>query len=116
MVHEVSRMPRVMLFVSIAALLMSGCVSMGKSECLHGGWQIIGYEDCARGYPGSRIGLHRKACAQRGRNPRHDRLDFDDMGRPLKSPIRSLPVFPLLVHAVECYFKDQSPDLARLEI
>jgi transposase len=29
---------------------------------------------------------------------------------------RSLPVFPLLVHAIECYFKDQSPDLAWLEI
>jgi hypothetical protein len=69
MVHEVSRMPRAMLFVAIAALLISGCASMGKDECLHADWQIIGYEDGARGYPGTRIGVHRKACAQHGVTP-----------------------------------------------
>jgi hypothetical protein len=69
MVHEVSRMSRAILFVSITALLISGCASMGKDECLHADWQIIGYEDGARGYAGTRIGVHRKACAKHGIAP-----------------------------------------------
>jgi hypothetical protein len=69
MVHEVPRLPRAILFVSITALLISGCASMGKDECLQADWQIIGYEDGARGYPGTRIGVHRKACAQYGVTP-----------------------------------------------
>jgi hypothetical protein len=69
MVHEVSRMSRAILFVSITALLISGCASMGKDECLHADWQIIGYEDGARGYAGTRIGVHRKACAKHGVAP-----------------------------------------------
>jgi hypothetical protein len=69
MVHEVSLMSRAILFVSITALLISGCASMGKDECLHADWQIIGYEDGARGYAGTRIGVHRKACAKHGVAP-----------------------------------------------
>ncbi|MEJ2155282.1 MAG: DUF2799 domain-containing protein [Desulfobacteraceae bacterium] len=42
---------------------------MGKDECLHADWQTIGYEDGARGYPGTRIGEHRKACAKHGIAP-----------------------------------------------
>jgi hypothetical protein len=69
MVHEVPRLPRTILFVAIAALLISGCASMGKDECLQADWQIIGYEDGARGYPGTRISVHRKACAKHGVAP-----------------------------------------------
>lgn len=45
-------------------LLISGCATMGKNECLNAQWQNIGYEDGAKGYGGQRIGEHRKACAK----------------------------------------------------
>ena len=60
---------RLLPFVLIAALLISGCASMGKDECLHADWQTIGLEDGSRGYPGNRIGVHRKACAKHGVTP-----------------------------------------------
>ncbi len=59
-----------MPFLLIAVLLLAaGCASMGKNECLHADWQTIGYEDGSRGYPGTRIGEHRKACAEHGVTP-----------------------------------------------
>ena len=45
---------------------------MDQNECIHADWRGIGYEDGARGYPTSRIGAHRKACAKYGITP-----DFD---------------------------------------
>jgi len=56
-------------FLLIAGLLITGCASMGKDECLQADWQTIGYEDGSRGYPGNRIGVHRKACAKHGVAP-----------------------------------------------
>ena len=56
-------------FLLIAVLLMAGCASMGKDECLQADWRTIGYEDGSRGYPGNRIGVHRKACAKHGVTP-----------------------------------------------
>jgi hypothetical protein len=35
-------------------------------------WRTVGYEDGAAGYPGSRIGVHRRACGEHGVTP-----DFD---------------------------------------
>lgn len=55
--------------VLIVATMISGCASMGKDECLYADWQTIGYEDGSRGYHGSRIGDHRKACAKHGVTP-----------------------------------------------
>lgn len=69
MALEMFSIPRAILFASITALLISGCASMGKDECLQADWQTIGYEDGARGYPGTRIGVHRKACAKHGVAP-----------------------------------------------
>ena len=61
--------PRRIPFLMIALFLISGCASMGKDECLQADWQTIGYEDGSRGYPGNRIGVHRKACAKHGVAP-----------------------------------------------
>ena len=69
MLYQGPSFPRLILFVLFAALLISGCATMGKDECLHADWQTIGYEDGARGYPGTRIGKHRKACAEHGVAP-----------------------------------------------
>ena len=54
----------------LAALaLLQGCATLNKSECLSADWRTIGLEDGARGYPVSRIGDHREACAEHGVRP-----------------------------------------------
>jgi len=57
------------LLLIIAALVLSGCASMNKNECLNADWRIIGMEDGARGEPPARIGKHREACAKHGVTP-----------------------------------------------
>ena len=48
----------------LLSLLVSGCATMGKKECLNAQWQNVGYEDGAKGYNASRIGTYRKSCAE----------------------------------------------------
>jgi len=50
-------------------LFVSGCATMSKNECLNAQWQNVGYEDGAKGYNGSRIGIYRKACAEYNVSP-----------------------------------------------
>lgn len=45
-------------------LLISGCASLSKQECLTADWKLIGFEDGSQGKPESTIGDHRKACAK----------------------------------------------------
>lgn len=52
------------LLVGTVGLVLFGCASMNKSECLVSDWQMIGYEDGARGYGTDRLSRHRKACAK----------------------------------------------------
>ena len=58
----------VFIFTS-SCLVLSGCATLGKDECLYADWRTIGYEDGARGFPASRIGNHREACAKHGIAP-----------------------------------------------
>ncbi len=51
------------------ALILSGCASLSAEECLAADWYTIGVEDGARGQPVSRVGAHRKACAEVGVQP-----------------------------------------------
>ena len=60
------------LWMAAVTLMVGGCATLDKDECLNADWQSIGYEDGARGYKASRIGNHRKACAKHGIAP-----DFD---------------------------------------
>ena len=53
----------------MAALAISGCASMNRSECVAVDWKTIGYEDGAAGRAGGRISEHRKACAKYGVSP-----------------------------------------------
>lgn len=57
---------------AVLLLLLSGCATLNKEECFSADWQMIGYEDGARGHKISRIGLHRQACSKHGVSP-----DFD---------------------------------------
>jgi hypothetical protein len=58
-----------MLSSTVAALILFGCATLDKDECINADWQAIGFEDGARGYKTSRIGSHRKACAKHGVTP-----------------------------------------------
>lgn len=55
--------------VSLAAVLATGCASMSKEECRYVDWRTVGYEDGAAGRPASRLGDHRRACADHGVTP-----------------------------------------------
>jgi ribosome modulation factor len=59
---------RLFLLLSIG-LAGSGCATLDKDECVTAEWETIGYEDGNRGYPASRIGKHRSACAKHGVTP-----------------------------------------------
>ena len=48
----------------LSALLLSGCASMSKDQCLHADWYAVGVEDGAKGRPLERLGEHRRACAE----------------------------------------------------
>lgn len=56
-------------YVCIAALLLAGCSTMSRKECLNVDWRTLGYEDGANGYAADRIGQHRRACADYGVRP-----------------------------------------------
>lgn len=59
----------------MAAVLVSSCATLNKSECREADWQTIGLEDGAKGHPLTYIGKHRKACAEHGVTP-----DLDQYG------------------------------------
>lgn len=62
-------MQRPFFFLLIIALILSGCATLNKEECLTADWYQIGYEDGARGYADTRISDHREACAKHGITP-----------------------------------------------
>ncbi len=54
-------------------LLVSGCASLKKGECLEGDWGGIGFRDGAAGYDSaSRLTRHSKACGKHGVTPDHE--------------------------------------------
>ncbi len=58
---------RIMALASIS--LVASCATLNKDECLSANWEVIGYEDGTKGYAATRIGDHRKACAEHGVTP-----------------------------------------------
>lgn len=59
---------KLIVFLAIG-LIISGCATLDKNECQTANWETIGYEDGTHGYPASRIGKHRSACAKHGIAP-----------------------------------------------
>jgi hypothetical protein len=75
------RMSRIGIVFIATMLVLSGCATLSEDECLTADWYQIGYEDGARGYPDTRIGSHREACAKHGVAPRfRDYQDGHDEG------------------------------------
>jgi len=64
-----------MRFIPIAfiCVLVAGCASMNKNECLSANWYAIGLEDGSRGQPLERLGTHRRACAEHAVTPDAER-------------------------------------------
>ena len=60
----------------MAAVLVSGCATLNKSECREADWQTIGLEDGANGHPLTYISRHRKACAEYGVTPDLDQYEL----------------------------------------
>ena len=50
-------------------MLLAGCASMSKSECLYADWQAVGFEDGASGAHASAVASRRQACARAGVTP-----------------------------------------------
>ncbi len=67
------------------SLLLGGCASLDKAECLNADWYAIGLEDGARGRAVERLGGHRRACAEHGIAP--------DTGRYLAGRAEGLKSF-----------------------
>ncbi|MEM7018165.1 MAG: DUF2799 domain-containing protein [Pseudomonadota bacterium] len=61
----IPRFLKMCLIISLGVVI-SGCASLSKDECLQGRWQDIGYEDGSKGYVVTRFESHRKACAEHG--------------------------------------------------
>lgn len=56
-----------------ALLLISGCASLDRDECVNADWYAIGLEDGARGRAVERLGDHRRACAKHNVAPNSER-------------------------------------------
>jgi len=67
----------ILILISLISglVVLSGCATLGKDECLNADWLTIGYEDGAHGYPASRIGSHRQDCAKHGVTPDFNRYE-----------------------------------------
>lgn len=50
-------------------VILHGCATLSKEECLHGDWKTIGYNDGAQGYPRGRLSEHQQACTEYGIKP-----------------------------------------------
>lgn len=57
------------LAIALPCLLLAGCATMTRDECLSGNWALVGYQDGAAGHPPSRLDAHAKACAAHGARP-----------------------------------------------
>ena len=62
-------MMKTRLSVVVFVVALAGCASMSEEECRYVDWRTVGYEDGASGRPASRLGDHRRACADHGVTP-----------------------------------------------
>lgn len=58
-----------LVLIAATSLMLAGCASMSKDECLYADWRAVGFEDGAAGAPASAISSRRQACAKAGVTP-----------------------------------------------
>ena len=54
-------------------VLLAGCATLDREECVNADWYAIGLEDGARGRAVERLGDHRRACAKHSVTPNTER-------------------------------------------
>lgn len=54
----------IMCLLLLPALVLVGCSSMGRSECVNADWYLVGFGDGSLGWPVSRLDEHRRACSR----------------------------------------------------
>lgn len=54
-------------------VLVSGCATLDRDQCVNADWYAIGLEDGARGRAVERLGEHRRACAKHNVTPHTER-------------------------------------------
>lgn len=64
-------------------LILTGCATLSKDECLRGDWRGLGMKDGVNGEPAIRIEKHREACAEHGIRP-DERLYMDGRAEGLR--------------------------------
>jgi len=57
------------LIILAGLLILAGCATLNKEECLSGNWRELGVKDGINGEPAIQIEKHRKACAEHGIRP-----------------------------------------------
>lgn len=67
--ERIAMKPFVRACLALVVALTAGCASMSKEECRYVDWRTVGYEDGAAGRSASRLGDHRRACADHGVTP-----------------------------------------------
>lgn len=60
---------RTSLVILAASMMLYGCATLSKQECITGNWEAIGFSDGAAGYSAERLHSHNKACAKAGVSP-----------------------------------------------
>ncbi len=56
-------------FAILLTLILSGCASMDKSQCLTADWRTVGFEDGSNGKPETAVSNYRQDCAKHGIAP-----------------------------------------------
>ncbi|ARU55596.1 DNA repair ATPase [Oleiphilus messinensis] len=69
MILSVSPWRKLFAVALLGPVLISGCATLSKDECLHAQWYTIGFEDGAAGRKASYLGEHRESCAEYGVAP-----------------------------------------------
>ena len=56
--------------IPLVLLLLGGCATLNKEECLSADWAVIGFEDGSLGRDAAYLRNHREACSQHGVSPK----------------------------------------------
>lgn len=73
--------------ILVGLMILTGCATLSREECITGDWRSLGIKDGSNGEPDFRIEAHRKACAKEGVRI-DDRQYFDGRAEGLREYCR----------------------------
>ena len=50
----------------LGGILLHGCATLSKTECIYGDWENLGIEDGIKGSPATQVSVYRRECARHG--------------------------------------------------